>query len=470
MDEFPFDVESSSSEPPTPTTSRLIQLAEEIGQFTFEDLSMDDGDSTSAYTGALRGLAKRFATTAKWAGDPVLSEMVAGLNTSPEFIEEAFDLKAELIPIINYVKDPTQAPTLRLTPLVDEIEQFSFEGLSMDDGDSTHSYTCGFRSLAKTFVATAKRVSDSRLSSMIAELDTSPESIEEAFDLHSELMAIVDYLREAMQNPGFGKEVEEPQEEEAPEQVSDEAPIEPVDPNVPHLVYEGDFWKVSFGGSTMRYRDTLGLWYIKYLIKRQNGMLHALPLYAVVANLRRGLKDTAQPRTMGDHMPGPKEYSPLAAAGFEPEDAVSENLGQTIGTSLGDGGEDTDRKTLLDLRKRIKEIDEILEDNDVREFEEDRNALEDEKEFLMDYIRSTTAIGGRIRRSSGNPGEKARNSVRNAVRRVLKKFETEQPGLCRHLAPPTGKLHLGYVLWYGEPGYVISLIEPPERQDRHEGQ
>ena len=91
-----------------------------------------------------------------------------------------------------------------VTQLADEIEQFPLGNCGpSDDPDKQTAYLYSFRDVAKRFVAAAKRIGDPELSSMIAGLDTSPEVITDAYDLRAELIAIIDYLREATQNPNY---------------------------------------------------------------------------------------------------------------------------------------------------------------------------------------------------------------------------------------------------------------------------
>jgi hypothetical protein len=253
--------------------------------------------------------------------------------------------------------------------------------------------------------------------------------------------------------------------EEAKQEAEQEA--ERIDPQVPHFEYKGDFWEVTFNNLTRQYEDTLGMWYIDYLIRYTGGIIRALPLYARVKNLKNGLPENAQPQTLGDHYPTPEEYSPYAEAGVDPEDSDSKSLGQTIGSSLGDAGKDTDKKTLSKVRKQIREINEKIKDNDVWTSQENIKELQKEKNDLLKYIESTTGKRLRIRKSSGDPSEKARNSVSKAIRRVLGKFEKSQPALWQHLAPPSGKLHLGYELWYEQPGYRIDLRDKSGRIPKH---
>jgi hypothetical protein len=64
-----------------------------------------------AYVYSFRDIAKRFLAAARRIGDPDLSELIVGLDASPEFITEAYDLKANLQGIIDYLREVSQDPS-----------------------------------------------------------------------------------------------------------------------------------------------------------------------------------------------------------------------------------------------------------------------------------------------------------------------------------------------------------------------
>ena len=70
----------------------------------------DDPDMQTAYLYAFRDLAKRFVASAKRIGDAQLSEMINNLDTSPDFITDAYDLRAELYGVIDYLKEASEIP------------------------------------------------------------------------------------------------------------------------------------------------------------------------------------------------------------------------------------------------------------------------------------------------------------------------------------------------------------------------
>lgn len=91
--------------------SRLLELADEIENFSLGHCGpSDDPDKQTAYIYAFRDVAKRFVAAAKRLGDPDLSDLVVGLDTSPESITDAYDLRANLFGGIDYLKDAAEKP------------------------------------------------------------------------------------------------------------------------------------------------------------------------------------------------------------------------------------------------------------------------------------------------------------------------------------------------------------------------
>lgn len=91
--------------------------------------------------------------------------------------------------------------------LADEIEAFPLGNCGpSDDPDKQTAYLYGFRDIAKRFIAAAKRIGDPYLSEQLGNLNTTPESITDAYDLRADLSGIIDYLRKAAENPKYQEE------------------------------------------------------------------------------------------------------------------------------------------------------------------------------------------------------------------------------------------------------------------------
>jgi len=91
--------------------SLALEVAEEIENFPLGKCGpSDDPDMQTAYLYGFRDVAKRFLAAAKRIDDPDLSELIVGLNSSPEFITDAYDLKAELVGVIDYLREVAENP------------------------------------------------------------------------------------------------------------------------------------------------------------------------------------------------------------------------------------------------------------------------------------------------------------------------------------------------------------------------
>jgi len=98
-------------------------------------------------------------------------------------------------------------PLSQAIKLADEVEKFPLGKCGpSDDPDKQTAYLYAFRDLAKRFVASAKRIGDPDLSELMLNLDTAPEHITDAYDLRAKLFCVIDYLREASENPNYQKE------------------------------------------------------------------------------------------------------------------------------------------------------------------------------------------------------------------------------------------------------------------------
>lgn len=87
------------------------QLADKIDQFPLGNCGpSDDPDMQYAYVAEFRDIAKRFVAAVKRIGDPDLSNLVANLNTSPEWITDAHDLRADLFVVIDALNEAAQNP------------------------------------------------------------------------------------------------------------------------------------------------------------------------------------------------------------------------------------------------------------------------------------------------------------------------------------------------------------------------
>ncbi|MFA7223128.1 MAG: phospholipase D-like domain-containing protein [Bacilli bacterium] len=85
----------------------------------------------------------------------------------------------------------------RINNLSEEVENFPLGKCSpSDDPDMQTAYLYSFKDLAKRFVASLKRLDNTRLLKMLESIDINPEYITEAYDLKADLQTVIDYLND----------------------------------------------------------------------------------------------------------------------------------------------------------------------------------------------------------------------------------------------------------------------------------
>lgn len=107
--------------------------------------------------------------------------------------------------------------------------------------------------------------------------------------------------------------------------------------------------------------------------------------------------------------------------------------GTSGGTVLQDGtGELLDRRALAEYRRRLSELDEMLDD--ARQASDDHRLeqIATERDFLIDEIASATGLGGRVR-GSGGDAERARVAVRKAITTAIARIADVDPATGRLL-------------------------------------
>jgi hypothetical protein len=96
----------------TTALALAIQLVDEIEHFPLGKCGpSDDTEKQYGYCAAFREIATRFVAAVKRIGDPDLSDLVSGLDTSPmQWITDAHNLRAELYVVIDTLKEVSQDP------------------------------------------------------------------------------------------------------------------------------------------------------------------------------------------------------------------------------------------------------------------------------------------------------------------------------------------------------------------------
>lgn len=81
----------------------------------------------------------------------------------------------------------------KINTLSEEMKSFPIGQCSpTDNPDMETAYLYTFKDLVKRFVASLKRLDDSRLTKMLESIDLNPNYITEAYDLKAELQSVTD--------------------------------------------------------------------------------------------------------------------------------------------------------------------------------------------------------------------------------------------------------------------------------------
>jgi hypothetical protein len=164
------------------------------------------------------------------------------------------------------------------------------------------------------------------------------------------------------------------------------------------FVLEGDYWSVSYAGTTSRLKDSKGLRDIARLMATQGNEVAAVDL-------------------IGARTPFSGSVSGLPDRGFGIE---------------GDAGDVLDAEAREQYRLRLveleAEVDEAAAANDPVRAERAR----DEREFLLAELRASIGLHGRTRRAI-DPAERARKAVTWRIRDAITRAESAHPAFGDHL-------------------------------------
>jgi hypothetical protein len=168
---------------------------------------------------------------------------------------------------------------------------------------------------------------------------------------------------------------------------------------------EGEYWTVSFAGTTCRLKEARGLHYIAQLLHQPQQEIHVISLITTSADLTAGL-------TEGHSLQDPSL----------PFDHTE-----------GDTGERLDPQARAAYKQRMNELrEELTEAQQCHDFGRSER-LAAELDFLTHELASAVGLGGRARRI-GSPAERARVNVTRAVKIALRKISEHHAALGQHLA------------------------------------
>jgi class 3 adenylate cyclase len=202
---------------------------------------------------------------------------------------------------------------------------------------------------------------------------------------------------------------------------------------------EGEYWTVSFAGTTCRLKDARGLHYLAHLLQHPHREVHVLTLITLSADLNEGpahallLQDSSLPFDLTE--------------GFS------------------DAGEILDPQARAAYKQRLSELQEELAEaqnfHDLGRSEQ----LATEIDFLTHELASAVGLGGRARRA-GSPAERARVNITRAVKIALRKITEHHPALGRHL---TTTLKTGtYCSYTPDPRLLITWRREAYSRDTRE--
>jgi tetratricopeptide (TPR) repeat protein len=176
------------------------------------------------------------------------------------------------------------------------------------------------------------------------------------------------------------------------------ADIEPISP-ANTLVYArvGEYWNLTYQGKTCLLKDAKGFRYIQRLAENPNQEFHSIDL-------------------LGGIGPGGVESVHL-------EFSESMHVGLPA-----DAGAMLDDRAKQSYRERLRELREILEDQQIRGDLEKASRTEAEIEFLTREIVRAVGLAGRDRRA-GSMAERARLSVTRAIKASVDKISSHDPAL-----------------------------------------
>ncbi|MDQ3940972.1 MAG: hypothetical protein M3238_06465, partial [Actinomycetota bacterium] len=175
---------------------------------------------------------------------------------------------------------------------------------------------------------------------------------------------------------------------------------EPV-PHATRFQREGEYWTISYQGTTSRLRDSKGLRFIGHLLRHPGEEIHVLDLIVQV------------------------EGSPVQV-GTAPAGESLESAG------LGDAGNVLDATAKAAYKRRLQDLQEELDEAEAYNDPERVARLQDEKDALIQQLAGAVGLGGRDRKAAST-AERARVSVTKTIKDALKKISDNDAELGSHL-------------------------------------
>jgi hypothetical protein len=195
----------------------------------------------------------------------------------------------------------------------------------------------------------------------------------------------------------------------------------------------GDYWTVTFNGKTQAFKNTKGMRYIEYLVRKQGKEVLVSDLFYAI--------------NPPNHEAVNKDLSALSAQQLN-EDGLSVS-------DLGDAGELITPEGQERIRAQLKNLQDRIEDAEELGDIEKQAKLEDERDRILSYMNAALGKGGCPRRAS-SAIEQIRKNVSRCIHRDIDRIESVLPELGQHLRCIKIRKFLAYapnpkLEWYFEP-------------------
>ena len=169
---------------------------------------------------------------------------------------------------------------------------------------------------------------------------------------------------------------------------------------------EGEYWTISYGGKTIRLKDTVGLQYIVCLLRNPNHKFHVMQLaHKRNKHTQKSIYKNMNLKLLKNEL--------LSISLLDEAEAVLDS--QAIGEY---------KKALNDLNKELEDVREFNNYERVVEIQDKIDSIS--KEFTKAFIK-----GGHLR-VFDRTNEKARKAVGNAINNSLNKIKIEHQSLWKH--------------------------------------
>jgi hypothetical protein len=163
----------------------------------------------------------------------------------------------------------------------------------------------------------------------------------------------------------------------------------------------GDYWSLGYGGPSFPLKDVKGLSYIQRLLQHPGQEFHSLDLLSGPGSMNLA------------------ENELRTSVQIEGTDSVG---------GLGDSGEMLDAQAKQEYKRKLRDLNEDLEDQHERGNHERAEQIAAEIDFLNREIARAVGLGGRDRRA-GSASERARLNVTRAIKAALQKISERQPSM-----------------------------------------